>query len=59
MKKPNISEKVSDKTDVFSTANYNGYITECRGSCSNQNFIDLTQIITVFCNIYLLALPQS
>ena len=33
------------QTEVFSTSNYNGYVTECRGSSSNQNFIDMIQII--------------
>ena len=47
------------KLEVFSTSNYNGYVTECRGSLSNQNFVDLIQIISVFCNIYLLACPLS
>ena len=36
------------QTEVFSTSNYNGYVTECQGSLSNQNFIDLIQIIYVF-----------
>ena len=35
-----------------------GYVTECRESLSNQTFIDLTQIISVFCSIYLLASPN-
>ena len=37
-----------DQTEVFSTSNHNGYVTECRGSLSNQHFIDLIQIISVF-----------
>ena len=37
-----------DQTELFSTGNYNGYVTECRGSLSNQNFKDLIQIISVF-----------
>ena len=48
-----------DQTEVFSTSNKNGYATEYRGLLSNQNFIDLIQIMSVFCNIYLLASPQS
>ena len=52
--------KPRDQIEVrFSTSNYNGYVTECRGSLSNQNFIGLIQIISVFCNIYLLACPLS
>ena len=57
-KNENISE-TRDQTEVVSTSNYNSYATECRGSLLNQNFIDLIQIISVFCNIYLLASPQS
>ena len=48
-----------DKTEVFSTIIYNCYMTEGRGAMSHQNFIDLIQIISVFCNIDLLASPQS
>ena len=40
--------KPRDQIEVFSTSNYNGYVTECRGSLSNQNFIELIQIISVF-----------
>ena len=29
-------------------SNYNGYVTECRRSLSNQNVIDLIQIISAF-----------
>ena len=38
-----------DQTEVFSASNYNGYVAECQGSLSNQTFIDLIQIISVFC----------
>ena len=51
--------KPRDQIEVFSTSNYNGHVTECRGSLSNQNFIDLIQIISVFCNTYLLACTLS
>ena len=44
-----------DQTEVFSTSNYN--VTECRGSLSNKNSIDLIQIISVFVTMYLLASP--
>ena len=37
-----------DQTEVFSTSNYSGYVTECRGSLSNQNFVYLIQIISGF-----------
>ena len=48
-----------DQTEVFSTSSYNGYVTEGQGSLSNQNFIDLIQIVSAFCNIYLLASPNN
>ena len=40
-----------DQPEVFSTSNYNGYETECWGSLSDQNFIDLKQIISKVVNI--------
>ena len=46
-----------DQTEVFSTSNFYGYVTECRGSLSNQIFIELIQTISVSCNIYLLTCP--
>ena len=36
------------ETCTYSVKVCNGYVTECRGSLSNQNFIDLIQIISVF-----------
>ena len=39
-----------DQTEVFITSNYNGYLTVCRRSLSNPNFIELIQIISVFCH---------
>ena len=48
-----------DQTKVFSTSHYNGYGTEYWGSLPNQNFIGLIQIISGFCDIHLLASPQS
>ena len=37
-----------DQTEVFSTSNHNGYVTECRGSLPNQNFIYLYELYLFF-----------
>ena len=37
-----------DRTEVFSTSNYDGYVTEGRGSLPDENFTDLIQIISGF-----------